>query len=64
MTRFKKELIKRGYTLESQLPSIPYNEIEAIRVDSEALTYSIDYLSISITERFNNKFEVIEQTFD
>ena len=34
MTSFTKWLRKNGFTLESDLPSLPYNGIEAIEVDS------------------------------
>ena len=35
MNRFKKELSKRGYKMEKDYPYLPFNEVEAIMVDSE-----------------------------
>lgn len=35
MTRFKKELIKRGIEIEETLPFLPYGNVEAIRVHSD-----------------------------
>ena len=35
MTRFKRELIKRGIQVEETLPFLPYNHIEAIIVHTD-----------------------------
>jgi hypothetical protein len=35
MTRFKRELIKRGIAVEETLPYLPYNNIEAINVHAD-----------------------------
>lgn len=40
MTRFKKELIKRGVQTEETLPYLPFNNIEAIIVHSDTCVVS------------------------
>ena len=40
MNRLKKEIRKKGVRLESDYPFIPYNGIEAVRVNSEQATIS------------------------
>ena len=41
MTRFKKELIKRGVQLEETLPYLPFEHIEAINVHSDTCIVSV-----------------------
>ena len=40
MTRFKKELLKRGVELEETLPYMPFGNIEAIVVHSDTCIVS------------------------
>ena len=40
MTRFKRELIKRGVTVEETLPFLPYEHTEAIIVHSDTCIVS------------------------
>ena len=40
MNRLKKEIRKKGIKLESDYPFMPYNGIEAVKVDSENATIS------------------------
>lgn len=62
MTRFKRELIKRGYQLEETLPYMPYNEIQAIVVDSEKATIKtydrrVGLILCKIDRQFNSEEE-------
>ena len=40
MNRLKKEIRKKGVMLESDYPYMPFNGIEAVKVDSENATLS------------------------
>jgi len=40
MNRLKKEIRKKGVMLESDYPFMPFNGIEAVKVDSERATLS------------------------
>lgn len=40
MTRFKKEIRKRGAKLEIDYPFLPYNGIDCVIVHSEEASYS------------------------
>jgi hypothetical protein len=56
MNRFKKELQKRGYLLENDYPWLPFNETQAIKVDSESATYSVVKTSVVVTFQFDRDF--------
>lgn len=64
MNRFKKELAKRGYKMEKDYPSMPYQTsmdfIEAITVNSELALYTIHYLQISIYLAFDRQMNTTE----
>lgn len=40
MNRLKKEIRKKGIKLESDYPFMPYEGLEAVKVDSEKVTIS------------------------
>ena len=55
MNRFKKELSKRGYKMEKDYPYMPFNEIEAIVVNSEDATLCIYHLSMVLHVGFDRQ---------
>lgn len=65
MNRFKKELQKRGYKLESDYEYLPCRGVEAVRVDSEnaqAITYT--NLVGPITTTFTRSGELFDSFED
>lgn len=50
MTRFKRELMRRGYMLEETMDTLPWDGVEAIIVNSEEATYSIIHVSAGCTK--------------
>ena len=46
MNRLKKEIKKKGIMLESDYPFLPFNGIEAVKVDSELATLSTYHVSM------------------
>lgn len=46
MNRLKREIKKKGIMLESDYPYLPFNGIEAVKVDSERVTLSIYHVSM------------------
>ena len=43
MTRFKKEIRKRGFRIEEDYEYLPYNGLEAVIVNSESCTVKYCY---------------------
>lgn len=66
MTRFKKEIRNRGYKLENDYPSMPYETesatIDSVSVDSETATLTIHTTSASYITRFNRAMQPKEIT--
>ena len=61
MNRFKKELAKRGYKMEKDYPYMPFNDVEAIIVDSEHAILFVYLFSIVLRlgfDRYMNEFDV------
>lgn len=64
MTRFKKELMKRGYRLEETEECLPTrDDIQYILVDSENATYTLGHTSITIKTKFDRAMNEIESTY-
>ena len=58
MTRFKKELKKRGYLFEEDYPFLPYEGIESISADATKATYSCYHDATgSVTTFFDRSLE-------
>ena len=49
MNRLKKEIRKKGVMLECDYPYLPFNGIEAVKVDSEQVALSIYHVSLGWT---------------
>lgn len=65
MTRFKKELIKRGIQTEETLPFLPYNEIEAIIVHSDScIVATYDNRVGWYYQHYDRQLEVNAQRFE
>ena len=65
MNRFKKELRNRGYKLECDYEWLPFEGVEAVRVDSEnaqAITYT--NLVGAITTTFTRAGELFDSFED
>ena len=61
MNRFKKELAKRGYKMEKDYPYMPFNDVEAIIVDSEHAILFVYLFSRVLRlgfDRYMNEFDV------
>ena len=68
MTRYKKELRKRGYKLECDYPWLPYGTpaLECVRTYVyENVLVMVQYFVVgNYTRIFNRNFDIIEQYFD
>ena len=65
MTRFKRELIKRGVMVEEVLPFLPYEHIEAIIVHSDTCIVSTYDNRIGwYFQHYNNKMQVDRDRFE
>ena len=67
MNRFQKELNKRGYLTEKQLPCIPYETqkgifIEAIRIDAERCSITMVTNVITQSIYFERDFSINGET--
>ena len=45
MNRLKKEIRRKGVKLEQDYPFLPFNGVEAVKVDAEAATVSVYHVS-------------------
>jgi hypothetical protein len=63
MTKFKKELRKRGFKLECDYNFLPFDDgaiLDSIQVDVENCTISYYYTSVSIHIKINKDFTTNE----
>lgn len=60
MNRLKREIRKRGVKLECDYPTLPYNGIETVKVDSETATVGTWHICVGWTYvRFNRDMTFI-----